>query len=815
MNIFTRLFSRKPEVKANPAYRAILSTYGPGTPIWTPKDYSNLTRAGYQSCATVFACVSKIAKGASRIGWTLGKRQAGGEMNEIEEHPLLALLAKPNEFEGGSRFIEKALSFLLLSGNSYILKVHGVQSAPPVFLYALRPDRMKVVAGTWREPISRYEYSPGAAIEKFEARDILHLMEFHPTHDFYGLSRLEVAARAIDISNKSMEWNKKLLDNDMRPSGIITLDPALMEEQFNTFVTKFTELYAGYKGAGSTPIFNGGVTWQATGLNPKDIDWTVGQREIMRQICTIFDVCSQLLGDTENTTYSNMQEARKALYMEAILPFMDLLRDELNAWLVPLYGDGLYLDYDRDEIEALQEDRAKQYTYIAAADWLTINEKRTATGYDEVGPEGDVILVGIGKIPLEQATAEPEPVPDTLKPFADGGTVDGGADAEPGTDEEPIPEEDQGKALVIGVPERKPFPNEHSCRLQEPSKFDRMRRGTRKHEGKIYSIIFGHIKGGDSWEEQAYRYAKDTWDADEARAHCAAHDGKFEAASGKCQECRHELKGTGYWAKPELKKRLWLTFEARVKAREKSFEQMAKSYLRAQADALRQKAARLGSVSGVHAADIFSVKEETKRYARTFTPWYVDHFIRAGNAGMRASKGELFDDGEFKSLAWKGDPKKPTSWVFTMTPEQDAKLKDMIFNSGTKVSKTTLEIVERMIHEANDSNWTVQQFAQNLSDKATDLGPWRSRLWARTESVKVDNYGAVEGFKETEFVELKGWMCAQVPESRDAHIDADGQEVALDEDFIVGGEPMDFPGDPRGSAGNVANCLCSLYPVVA
>ncbi len=41
--------------------------------------------------------------------------------------------------------------------------------------------------------------------------------------------------------------------------------------------------------------------------------------------------------------------------------------------------------------------------------------------------------IGIGKLPLEQATAEPEPVPDTLKPFA-------GDDGDEGEDEEPEPE---------------------------------------------------------------------------------------------------------------------------------------------------------------------------------------------------------------------------------------------------------------------------------------------------------------------------------------------------------------------------------------
>jgi HK97 family phage prohead protease len=97
-------------------------------------------------------------------------------------------------------------------------------------------------------------------------------------------------------------------------------------------------------------------------------------------------------------------------------------------------------------------------------------------------------------------------------------------------------------AFVDGVKsdepiEAKPYPNEHSCRLQNPDNFSEFRRGTRKHEGKEYSVIFGKPKEGEGWEEQAYRYNKDTWTAAEAKGHCKDHKGSFEAASGKCLEC--------------------------------------------------------------------------------------------------------------------------------------------------------------------------------------------------------------------------------------------------------------------------------------
>lgn len=77
-----------------------------------------------------------------------------------------------------------------------------------------------------------------------------------------------------------------------------------------------------------------------------------------------------------------------------------------------------------------------------------------------------------------------------------------------------------------------PFRGEHSCRLRKPLKGAQTRRvnGARKHKGKAYDVIYQKQKDGD-WEEQAYRYPKDTWDADEARKHCKDHKGiLFEPA---------------------------------------------------------------------------------------------------------------------------------------------------------------------------------------------------------------------------------------------------------------------------------------------
>lgn len=87
------------------------------------------------------------------------------------------------------------------------------------------------------------------------------------------------------------------------------------------------------------------------------------------------------------------------------------------------------------------------------------------------------------------------------------------------------------------IPEEKPYPSEHTCRIHQPGEFqpDSFRRMKRDHEGKQYSVIVGRLKGENTMTEQAYRYPKDTWRESEAASHCKSHKGSFEAASGESE----------------------------------------------------------------------------------------------------------------------------------------------------------------------------------------------------------------------------------------------------------------------------------------
>ena len=71
-----------------------------------------------------------------------------------------------------------------------------------------------------------------------------------------------------------------------------------------------------------------------------------------------------------------------------MLPLVARIACALSNWLAPAFG-GLVLAADTDRVEALSADRAALWKRVSNAAFLTVNEKRLATGYGAVDG-GDV-----------------------------------------------------------------------------------------------------------------------------------------------------------------------------------------------------------------------------------------------------------------------------------------------------------------------------------------------------------------------------------------------------------------------------------------
>ncbi len=82
-------------------------------------------------------------------------------------------------------------------------------------------------------------------------------------------------------------------------------------------------------------------------------------------------------------------------------------------------------------------------------------------------------------------------------------------------------------------------------------------------------------------------------------------------------------------------------------------------------------------------------------------------------------------------------------------------------------------------------------------------------MLARTDLNSLANGGSVMAAQMVG-VGFKTWLTAEDDRVREEHVEADGQTVPIDQPFDVGGEALDYPGDPAGSDAMVCNCRCTV-----
>jgi HK97 family phage portal protein len=384
--MFDRLktYLAAPEAKASRTAKLLAFDSG-GRARWTSKDFAALAREGYLSNAIVHRAVRLITENAAAVSFLVFD---GAQ--EREAHPLSTLLTRPNPRQDGGVFFEMLYAHLLLAGNAYVEAVTLDDSVRE--LYALRPDRMKLVPGSdgWAEA---YEYSVGGRSVRFDQMaskvpPILHLTFFHPLDDHYGLAPIDAAATALDTHNASSKWNKALLDNSARPSGALVYagpdGSVLSDMQFDRLKHELDSTYTGAVNAGRPLLLEGGLDWKPMSLTPKDMDFLEAKHTAAREIALAFGVPPMLLGIPGDNTFANFQEANRVFFRQTVLPLATRTGNALAQWLAPQFGDGIRVVIDTDRIDALASDRTALWERVSNAEFLTLNEKREAVGYAPV-----------------------------------------------------------------------------------------------------------------------------------------------------------------------------------------------------------------------------------------------------------------------------------------------------------------------------------------------------------------------------------------------------------------------------------------------
>lgn len=378
---------------------AHLVVMSPGQPQWMPRSYQSFADEAYTRNVIAYQAIHKLATAVADVRWT-----AWRDDKEVTKSPFLDLLSQPNPMQSQREYVEANVAYFMLSGNRYEERVE--LRGQPRELYTLRPDRVKVVPGA-RGMVAAYEFDNNGKKYRWTVdevsgeTDIWHDKTFHPLNDWYGMSPIEAGAYAVDQHNESMTRMQALLQNSMTPSGGLTTDQTLSDDNFKRLKAEIENRYSGAQNAGRPLLLEGGVKWQQMGIMPRDAQLLETKYSSARDICLALGVPPLLMGVPGDNTYANYAEARLAFYEDSVIPMANRLAHDWTRWLGPKFGD-LEIRADFDHVPAIVAKQQQLWDMANASTDLTINERRELKGFEPI-PGGDVVLVGAAQIPLEDA----------------------------------------------------------------------------------------------------------------------------------------------------------------------------------------------------------------------------------------------------------------------------------------------------------------------------------------------------------------------------------------------------------------------------
>jgi len=233
----------------------------------------------------------------------------------------------------------------------------------PVEMWYAPADKMKVVPHP-TEYIEKYEFyaGPGKKLD-LAPEDVVWITGvMDPKDEFKALSPLEAARLSVETSLDAMESNRQIFINGMNPGGILSPKDAgiaLTKEQREAMEHQLNLRLRGKDRAHKLAVFSHPMQIDTPQLTPADAEFMSLLEWTLSDIARVYKVPPTKLQDFSRATYSNVEQADKALYTDCIIPECERIASAFNEQLLNQFGEGLHLEFDFSQIRALQEDQTE------------------------------------------------------------------------------------------------------------------------------------------------------------------------------------------------------------------------------------------------------------------------------------------------------------------------------------------------------------------------------------------------------------------------------------------------------------------------
>lgn len=377
----------------------------------------------------VAACLRELATSISSIELGAVEETNRGEYSEYYG-PLADILKNPNPAQSQADWLIELTQHYFTFGNVYIYfeRAGSKESAPVESLHLLNPLYVTIKTGNGADAINgiaSYEYQPsqGRKAVSISPQNVAHLRYSNTTSGakvpaIYGLSPMSILRADVLQDELLSTLSVNFLRRGAVPSGILHVSRMVTDqEDVDQIRRRWKGTFSGTQGQFNVGVLDAETKYEALQALPKDLALEATRDEVVARICSTLGVPMPLIGAMRRAmTYNNYRNSLISYRDETIAPLMGIIVRFLNRTVSPLFSETAYISADYENAAAWQENedaKAKRTINLFTAGITTINESRTAMGYDTISG-GDLrrVTSNVFEVGTEQKTkslAEPEP----------------------------------------------------------------------------------------------------------------------------------------------------------------------------------------------------------------------------------------------------------------------------------------------------------------------------------------------------------------------------------------------------------------------
>ena len=281
-------------------------------------------------------------------------RNDGKKWVYVENHKVNKWLKNPNPELNGNDFLEYYLMYMYFGGGLLLYKTKGIMDKQ---IYIYSPDSFDIQRDD-NLTISGIKIG-NSYFSANELKDLKVCKAPNIEDKIAGKSQefrpiVKSLALVGDMSNFALKHQNTQLKNSGKRNGIMTYKNIRSTSALEEAKKQFRGQTHG-ESTGDTAWLNGdNYDFKSTDMTPQELDWLEGLKYTEEVISQAMGVPVQLIS-SRGTTYNNLAEMKKKVYIDTAIPLVQDYCEDLTAFFQDDLQENEKIWYDVSEIEELKE----------------------------------------------------------------------------------------------------------------------------------------------------------------------------------------------------------------------------------------------------------------------------------------------------------------------------------------------------------------------------------------------------------------------------------------------------------------------------